>query len=180
MGSDIREKTKGKVRGQRYRLESWPGLGGDPRIDPMLSLGTYLLVRGEEPGLVFSSMKRERSGNLVMNLSRLSDADALSGRFRADLCEAGVYVAAWIGSYSSKRGGVQLLRQVGVNDCTIKARGRWVTMSAYWAYVFRNNMPPKRFTYVSPMAALVDALAQGSSAPGSKLHSLMVEAFSRG
>lgn len=177
---DIREKTKGKVRGQRYRLESWPGFGGDPRVDPVLSLGTYLLVRGEEPGFLFAAMKRERSGNLFMDVSKRLDADAFLGRFRTDLCEAGVDAAEWIGTHSFKRGGVQLLRQLGVDDCTIKARGRWVTMAAYWAYVSDNNRPEKRFTYVSPVAALVDAIAQGGAAPGTKLHSLMVEAVNRG
>ncbi|KAK1870384.1 hypothetical protein I4F81_012846 [Pyropia yezoensis] len=163
---DIREKTEGKVRGQRYRLESWPGLGGDPRVDPVLSLGTYLLVRGEEPGFLFAAMRRERSGNLFMDVSKRMDADAFLCRFRTDLCEAGVDAAEWIGTHSFKRGGVQLLRQLGVDDCTIKARGRWVTMAAYWAYVSDNNRQEKRFAYVSPVAALVDAIAQGGAAPG--------------
>lgn len=177
---DIREKTKGKVRGQRYRLESWPGLGGDPRVDPVLSLGTYLLVRGEEPGFLFAAMRRERSGNLFMDVSKRMDADAFLCRFRTDLCEAGVDAAEWIGTHSFKRGGVQLLRQLGVDDCTIKARGRWVTMAVYWAYVSDNNRQEKRFTYVSPVAALVDAIAQGGAAPGTKLHALMAEAVNRG
>lgn len=74
---DIREKTKTKTKGQRCRLESWPGLGGDPRIDPVLSFGTYLLVRGEEPGFLFASMKRERTGNLFMDVSKRQDAGFL-------------------------------------------------------------------------------------------------------
>lgn len=105
---------------------------------------------------------------------------AFLSRFRDDLCEAGVDAAEWIGTHSFKRGGVQLLRQLGVDDCTIKDRGRWNTMAAYWSYLSDNNRPEKRFTYASPVAALVDVIVQGGAAPGTKLHFLMVEAVKRG
>ena len=150
---DIREKTKNGLHGQRYRLESWPGVAGDPRVDPVLLMGAYLLLRGERKGYLFFSFTKDRNGHLFLDESKWLDAKAILSRFRRSLTVAGVDSAEWIGTHFFKRGGVQLLRQLGVDDCAIMARGRWGTMTAYWAYVQASNRLEKRFTPSSPVAA---------------------------
>jgi len=47
---DIRENTKNGLRWQRFRLESWRGVVGDPRVDPLLLIRAYLLLRGDQDG----------------------------------------------------------------------------------------------------------------------------------
>eukprot|EP00170_Pyropia_yezoensis_P004348 contig_17774_g4361 len=172
---DIREITKNSLHGHRYRLESWPGIAGDPRVDPVLILGAHLLVRGEKPGYLFGASHRDRRGNLFMNAEKKMDADALMKRFRADLTAAGVDLADWMGTHSFKRGGVQLLKQLGVDDAAIKEHGRWSTMAAYFAYLAVCNRLEKRRMYASPMAALVDVFQQGGATAGTEIHALLVE-----
>ena len=121
---DIREKAKNGLHGQRYRLESWPGVAGDPRVDPVLLMGAYLLLRGERKGYLFCSFTKDRNGHIFVDESKRLDAKALLSRSRSNLTVAGVDSAEWIGTHSFKRGGVQLLRQLGVEDCAIMARGR--------------------------------------------------------
>lgn len=47
---DLTEGTKNSTTRHRYYLEGAPGLVGEPRVDPVLSLATYLLVRGDADG----------------------------------------------------------------------------------------------------------------------------------
>ena len=175
---DIREKTKNGLRGQRFRLESWPGVAGDPRVDPVLLMGAYLLLRGERDGYLFCSFTKDRTGQQFLDESKRLDAKAFLSRFRGSLTMAGVDSAEWIGTHSFKRGGVQLLRQLGVDDCAIMERGRWSTMAAYWAYVQASNRLEKRFTSCSPVAALIDVILRGGAEHGSQAFAV-VEAASK-
>lgn len=172
---DIREITKNSVRGQRYRLESLPGMAGDPRVDPILCLAAYLLLRGEKPGYLFGAFSRDRCGNLFMDETRKMDPDVYMKRLRNILSLVGIDSADWVGTHSFKRGGVQLFKQLGVDDAAIMERGRWSTMAACMAYLAVCNRLEKRFVYSTPMAALVDVVQQGAAAPGTELHALMVE-----
>lgn len=175
---DICDKTKNGLRGQRYRLEVWPGVAGDPRVDPVLLLGAYLLLRGEREGYLFGAFSKDRRDHTFLDVGKRLDAKTFLCRFRSDLTVAGVDAAEWIGTHSFKRGGVQLLRQLGVDDCTIMDRGRWSTMAAYWAYVQASNRLEKRFTSHSPVAALVEVILRGGTEPGSGA-SVVVTAASR-
>lgn len=174
---DARGISKYSVRGQRYRLESWPGMAGDPRVDPVLCLGTYLLLRGEKHGYLFGATHRDRRAVLFMDETKKMDADTVLRRFRENLCQAVVDSAEWMGTHSFKRDGLQLLKQLGVDDATIQERGRRSTMAAYIVYLAFCNRLEKRFVYSSPMAAIVDFVQHGGARPGTEIHALMAESF---
>lgn len=176
---DVREISKNWVRGQRYRLESSPGMAEDPRVDPVLCLGTYLLLRGERPGYLFGATHRDWSAVLFMDETKKMDADTFLRRFRETLCMALVVSAEWMGTHSFKRGGLQLLKQLGVEDAAIKERGRWSTMAAYIAYLAVWNRLEERFVYSSPMAAIVDFVQHGGARRGTEIHALMAETFGK-
>ena len=91
---------------------------------------------------------------------------------------AGVDSAEWICTHSFKRGEVQLLRQLGLDDCAIMERGRWSTTAAYWAYVQASNRLEKRFVSCSPVVALIDVILRGGAAHGSQAFAV-VEAASQ-
>ena len=59
---DIRENAKNGLRWQRFRLESWRGVAGDPRVNPVLLMGAYLLLRGEQDGYHLCSFTKDRTG----------------------------------------------------------------------------------------------------------------------
>jgi len=44
---NILDGTKTSTSGRRYYFEGGPGLVGDPRVDPVLALAMYLMVRGD-------------------------------------------------------------------------------------------------------------------------------------
>lgn len=160
---DIKQITKTSTKGHRYYLEGAPGLAGDPRVDPVLALATYLLVRGENDGYLFTAFKACSSGSYEMRVEvRLTDQAFLAG-LREALDEAGVEAYRFLGTHSFKRGGVQLFKQLGVPDAEIKERGFWETDEAYHAYLQSCNRLARRFTYASPLAAAADVLAAGQT-----------------
>ena len=145
----------------------------------MLVLGAYLLLRGEKSGLLFGTFTKHRAGNVFLDNTKKVEAGTFLTRFRADLSEAGVDAAEWIGTHSFKRGGVQLLRDLGIDDCEIKERGRWSTMAAYWAYVQASNRLEKRSNYSSTVAALVDVTMRGGFEPTSDAETALEAVASR-
>ena len=158
---DIMERVKSSTSGRQYFLESPPGIGGDPRLDPVLALAVYLLVRGETDGPLFVHFEEMSKGRHQRNVTKpLTDSVFLSG-LREALDEAGEDAYKFIGTHSFKRGGVQLYKQLGVPDAEIKTRGFWRTDSAYYSYLQAHNRLEKRFTYTSPLAALVDVINVG-------------------
>lgn len=52
--NDINEKSKPSTSGQHYFGDGVPGFAGEPRLDPVLSLATYLLVRGDDVGYLLA------------------------------------------------------------------------------------------------------------------------------
>jgi len=59
---NLLDKTKTSSSGKRHYLEGAQGLTGDPRIDPVLALGMYLLVRVEDDGFLFVRYNETISG----------------------------------------------------------------------------------------------------------------------
>jgi len=162
---DLLDKTKTSSSGQRHYLEGAQGLTGDPRIDPVLALGMYLLVRGEDDGFLFVRYNETSAGTWEHDVRLpLKDAKFLDD-LRAAFDEAGVDAYRFLGTHSFKRGGVQLYRLLGVPDDEIKSRGNWSSFSAYTAYVQASNRLEKRFCSASPQAALADIIVRGGEVP---------------
>lgn len=158
---DVKDITKTSSDGQRYYLEGAPGLAGDPRVDPVLSLAMYLLIRGDEDGYLFARFAPSSAGTYEMRSEvRLNDREFLE-ELRSSLDEAGVEAYRFLGTHSFKRGGVQLYKQLGVPDVEIIKRGRWNTNTAFYSYLQSCNRLDRRFTYSSPLAALADVIASG-------------------
>jgi len=162
---NLLDSTKTSTSGRQYHLEGAPGLAGDPRVDPVLAMAMYLMLRGDAKGFLFCPFKMLPCGAWEMSAhTRLKDSAFLESMRRA-LDEAGVDSYRFLGTHSCKRGGAQLYRLLGVADAEIKARGGWHTMSAYWAYVQASNRLERRFTDTSPAAALADVIINGGEVP---------------
>jgi len=162
---NILDGTKTSTSGRRYYLEGGPGLVGDPRVDPVLTLAMYLMVRGDADGFLFCPVHALLSVGWEMSVhSKLKD-NVFVESLRHSLYEAGVDSYKFLGTHSCKRGGVQLYRLLGVADTEIMEHGGWHTMAAYWAYVQASHRLEKRFTYTSPAAALADVIVNGGELP---------------
>jgi len=162
---DLLDKTKTSSSGQRHYLEGAQGLTGDPRIDPVLALGMYLLVRGEDAGFQFFGYNETIAGTWERDVRLPLKDDKFLDDPRAGFDEAGVYAYLFLCTHSFKRGGVQLYRLLGVPDDEIKSRGNWSSFLAYTAYVQASNRLEKRFCSASPSAALADIIVRGGEVP---------------
>ena len=162
---NVLDGTKTTTSGRRYYLEGGPGLVGDPRVDPVLALAMYLMVRGEADGFLFCPFNALPSVGWEMSVHIKLKDNIFVESLRHSLDESGVDSYKFLGTHSCKRGGVQLYRLLGVADAEIKERGGWHTMAAYWAYVQASNRLEKRFTYTSPAAALADVIVNGGEVP---------------
>jgi len=132
-------------------------------VDPVLALAMYLMVHGDADGFLFCPFNALPSVGWEMSVHiKLKD---FVESLRHSLDEAGVHSYKFLGTHSCKRGGVQLYRLLGVADAEIKERGGWHKMAAYWAYVQESNRLEKRFTYMSPAAALADVIFNGGEVP---------------
>lgn len=158
---DLKDKTKTSANGHQYYLEGAPGVAGEPRIDPVLALATYLLVRGESDGYLFVQFKEADGGRYEMRPDvRINDAlflDDLRVAFR----DAGVDTYRFFGTHSFKRGGVQVFKALGVPDHEIKARGLWESDAAFFAYLPTANRVDHRHQYATPYAAVLDIMSAG-------------------
>lgn len=130
-------------------------------MDPVLAIAFYLLVRGEEDGYLFCRFAPTSSGAFEIRADvRLNDKDFLD-ELRSSLDEAGVETYRFLGTYSFKRGGFQLYKQLGAPDVELMKRGHWVTNSAFYSYLQSCNRLERLFMDFSPLAALADVIASG-------------------
>ena len=130
----ILEGVKNDSKTRHYAIRNWPGkkLSECAIMDANLALAAWVLRRGDAPGYLFCS---------VSNLSqlRIDHEVALPRnqfiRFLHSRLESIGVPPAHIQSYtghSIKRGGVQLLRALGVTDATIM---KWFGMSGEGSYI---------------------------------------------
>lgn len=138
-------------------------MAGDPRVDPILALGTYLLVRCEGSGYMFCPCKAADAGRVEMR----SDVQMNNGVFldalRVSFLEAGVDSYRFFGTHSFKRGFLQLFKSLGVPDAEIMDRGFWESDTALYAYLPTADRLEARHKYCSPYAVIADLAASGKS-----------------
>lgn len=158
---DLKDLTKTSREGHRYFLEGVPGVAGDPRVDPVLAVALYLLMRGDEDVYLFCRFATTSSGAFEIRAEVRSNAKGFLEELRSSLDEAGVETYRFLGTHSFKRGGVQLYKQLGGPDVEIMKRGHWATNSAFYSYLQSCNRLERRLTYSSPLAALADVIASG-------------------
>jgi len=161
---NILDGTKTSTSGRRYDLEDGPGCMGNPRVDRVLALAMYPMVRGDADGFLICPFNALPFVGWEMSVHIKATDNTFVEPLRHSLDEAGAGSYKLLGTHSCKRGGVQLYRLLGVADAEIKERGGWHTMAAYWAYVEASNRLEKRFTYTSPAASLADVIVDGGAA----------------
>ena len=162
---NILEGTKTSTSGRRYYLEDGPGCMGNPRVDPVLALAIYLMVRGDADSFLFCPFNALPSVGWEMSVHIEAKDNFFVESLRHSFDETVVGSQKFLGTHSCKRGGVQLYRLLGVADAEIKERGGWHTMPAFWSYVQESNLLEKRFPYTSPAAALADVIVNGREVP---------------
>lgn len=127
---NLYDRRKACEGSYKYYLQGAPGVAGDPRVDPVLALGTYLLVWGEGSGYLFCPFNAADGGRFEMRPDVPMNDGAFLDALRLSFQEAGVDTCRFFRTHSFKKGGVPLLKSLGVPDSEINDRGFWESDAA--------------------------------------------------
>lgn len=129
--------TKNVVGSKDYTTRPWPGsaLAGVHAMCPRLAMAAWMKVRGNQPGPFFCDVRGEGFGQRIVHSSPLP-SKRFCERLRQRAREVGWSQrdAARLTGHSIKRGGVQLLRKLGMSDSDIMEIFKMSSVVAYIRY----------------------------------------------
>ena len=130
----ISERTKNQCKNREYTLRMWPGLKFSDSIlmDPLFAVSAWVLMRGDCPGFLFCDIQGDTHLKFCHDVpwTRKKFQDWMRSRLQC----IGIPSedTEFLTGHSLKRGGVQLLRMLGLKDKSIMT---WFGMTGEGAYL---------------------------------------------
>ena len=130
----VQERTKTKSNARRYVLRTWPGsvVSNFVLMDTRIALTFCILARGDAPGFLFCNIAGVHSLRIMHDepWTKRSYIEFMRIRLQS-ICISPVHATSVTG-HSGRRGGVQLLRFLGVKDVCIM---NWFGMKGGQSYI---------------------------------------------